>query len=279
MLKEKIKTGKPILVGSIWDPLSARIYQKAGFDALNVGSYTVAASFGFPDVGLITWLDYLEITRKVTSFSNLPVMIDGEQGFGHKNLTVYTFGEFERVGASAMRIDDKAGTVKCPYLGTPDVSPVEETVDKIRAVVQSRKSDDFMIIARSSAAHKYGFNESLERLKAFRDAGADVLWPSTWSMQDLELSKKTFPDVPLCVSLTPFSVKKYTGLTVRQAVDMGYQLIFFSSTIFFAGLKRSLEAATSIVQKGDPKQLWPDEYWDEQFLELVEFTKWTKPAV
>ncbi len=171
MLKEMIKSGKPILVGSVWDPLSALIYQKAGFDALNVGSYTVAGSFGLPDVGLITWMDYLETTRKVVSYSRLPVMVDGEQGFGYENLTSYVFGEFERVGATAMRIDDKAGDIKCPYLGTPEVSPVEETVNKIKAVVRHRRSDEFMIVARSSAAHRHGFPEALERLRAFRDAG------------------------------------------------------------------------------------------------------------
>ena len=274
MLKEKIAAGKPILVGSVWDPLSALIYQKAGFDALNVGSYPVAGSFGLPDVGLITWRDYLEITRKVISISDLPVMVDGEQGFGYENLAVYTFGEFERLGVAAMRIDDKAGDVKCPYLGTPSVSPVEETVGKIQAIKRHGKRDNFMIIARSSAGHRHGFEETLKRLKAFRDAGADMLWPSTWHKQDLDRCKQAFPDVPLCVSLTPFSQKGYAGLTVRDAAAMGYQMIFFSSTVFFRAVKAGLEAATKLVQTGDPKQLWPEEYWEKEFLDLVDLPKW-----
>jgi 2,3-dimethylmalate lyase len=274
MLKARIATGKAVLVGSVWDPLSALIYQKAGFDALNVGSYPVAGSFGLPDVGLVTWRDYLEITRKVTSISKLPIMVDGEQGFGYKNLTAYTFGEFERLGVECMRIDDKAGDVKCPYLGTPDVSPVQDTVDKIEAVKRHVQRDDFMIIARSSARHRHGFEEMLARLKAYRDAGADMLWVSTWTKQDLDRCKQAFPNVPLCVSLTPFGQKEFAGLTVRDAVDMGYQMLFFSSTIFFKAVKAALEAATKLVQTGDPLQLWPDGYWEEQFLELVELPKW-----
>jgi 2-methylisocitrate lyase-like PEP mutase family enzyme len=279
MLKARIATGKAVLVGSVWDPLSALIYQKAGFDALNVGSYPVAGSFGLPDVGLVTWRDYLEITRKVTSISKLPIMVDGEQGFGYENLTAYTFGEFQRLGVECMRIDDKAGDVKCPYLGTPEVSPVQDTVDKIKAVKRHVQRDDFMIIARSSARHRHGFEEMLARLKAYRDAGADMLWVSTWNKQDLERCKQAFPNVPLCVSLTPFGQKEFAGLTVRDAVDMGYQMLFFSSTIFFKAVKAALEAATKLVETGDPLQLWPDGYWEEQFLALVELPKWTKRGV
>ena len=276
MLKEKIRTGKPVLVGSIWDPLSAKIYEKAGFDVLNVGSYTVAGSLGVPDVGLVTWMDYVEMTRKVVSLSRLPVMVDGEQGFGYENLTTYIFGELEHVGASAVRIDDSGGEVKCPFLGVPSVSPVQETVNKIKAVARQRKSERFMIIARSFATYRHGFNETLDRLKAFRDAGAEVLYPSTYNLEDLERCKKAFPDTPLCVNLVPYGKKKFRGMTVKQAAELGYQVIFFSTTIFFKAAKAALEAASKLVQTGDPMQVWPEGFWEEQFLDLVEFRKWTE---
>ena len=276
MLREKLRSGKHIMVGSIWDPLSARIYQRAGFDAVNVGSYTVAGSLGVPDVGLITWMDSLEMIRKVSSLCNLPVMVDGEQGFGYENLTAHIFGEFERAGASVLRIDDMGDGMKCPHLGTPPVCPMEETVDKIKTVIRHRKSHETMIIARSVAGYKYDFNETLERLKAYRDAGAEILWPSTWKREDLERAKKVFPDVPLCISLTPFKKRTYAGMTVRQAMDMGYQLMFFAATIFLRSVKAGLEAATKLVETGDPFQVWPEGYWEDEFLDLIDLPKWTQ---
>ncbi len=275
MLRQALKEKGHVLVGGAWDVLSAKLFKKAGFDAVHMNSFCVAGINGLPDVGLITWLEYLEYTRRMVAVADIPVVVDAEQGFGYKNVTAHIYGEFERVGMAAFHIDDKDGTVRCPYLGKPEVVPIKEIVGKIEAVVKARQDPDVMIICRSAAAHRHGFDEMVRRLKAFEEAGADALWPSTWDPTHLERVAKAFPNTPLCLSLTPYKEKGYKELTVEMAKKLGFSMIFFSTTIFFKAVKEALEAATRLRETGDSRSVWPGDYWEEEFLELVELhRKW-----
>ena len=275
MLRKTLKEKGCLLVGGAWDVLSAKLFKKAGFDAVHMNSYCVAGINGVPDVGLITWLEYLEYTRRMVAIADIPVVVDGEQGFGYKNVTVHTYGEFERVGMAAFHIDDKGDAARCPYLGKPEVVPLGEIVGKIEAIVKARKNPEVMLICRSSATHRHGFEEMLRRLTAFKEAGADALWVSTWKLEELQKVAEAFPDTPLCLSLTPYTEKDYRGLTVEMARKMGFSMIFFSTTIFYKAFKEGLAAAIRLKETGDTRSVWPDGYWQDEFLELVELKeKW-----
>jgi 2-methylisocitrate lyase-like PEP mutase family enzyme len=275
MLRQKLKEKGCVLVGGAWDVLSAKLFKKAGFDAVHMNSFCVAGINGVPDIGLITWLEYLEYTRRMVAIPSIPVVVDAEQGFGYKNVAAHIYGEFERVGMAAYHIDDKGAAARCPYLGKPDVVPLDEIVGKIEAVVKARRNPEVMIICRSAAAHRYGFDEMMKRLKAFKEAGADALWPSTWKLDDLSRVAEAFPDTPLCLSLTPYKQKEYKVLTVETAKKLGFSMIFFSTTIFFKALKEALAAAILLKKTGDARAIWPDEFWQDEFFELVELDeKW-----
>jgi len=275
MLRNVLNQKGFVLVGGAWDVLSALIFKRAGFDAVHMNSFCVAGINGVPDVGLITWLEYLEYTRRMVAIADIPVVVDAEQGFGYKNIAEHTYREFERVGMAAYHIDDKSGNVRCPYLGKPDVVPLEEIVEKIEGVAKARRNPDVMIICRSAASHRYGFEEMLRRLKAFKAAGADALWPSTWKLTDLQRVVDVFPDTPLCLSLTPYTNKEYKTLTVESARKLGFSMIFFSTTILFKSVKEALDSAIRLKETGDTHSIWPDGYWEDEFLNLVELDqKW-----
>lgn len=275
MLRQTLKEKGSVLVGGAWDVLSAKILKKAGYDAVHMNSFCIAGINGVPDVSLIAWPEYLEYTRRMVAIADIPVVVDGEQGFGYKNIAAHTFSEFERVGMDAFHIDDKGDGAHCPYLGKPDVVPLDEIVAKIEAIVKARKNPDVMIIGRSSAAQRYGFDEMMKRLKAFKKAGADALWPSVWKLDELQKVVEAFPDTPLCLSLTPYKEKEFKGLTVEAATKLGYSMIFFSTTIFFKAVKESLEAAIRLKETGDTRSIWPGNYWMDEFLDLVELDqKW-----
>jgi 2-methylisocitrate lyase-like PEP mutase family enzyme len=273
MLKQVLKEKGYVLVGGAWDVLSAKILKKAGFDAVHMNSFCVSGINGVPDVGLITWPEYLEYTRRMVAIADVPVVVDGEQGFGYKNITAYTYTEFERVGMAAIHIDDKGDVFRCPYLGKPNVVPVEETVGKIEAMVKARKNPEVMIICRSSASHQYGFDEMVRRLKAFKEAGADALCLSTWKLEELRKAAEIFHDIPLCMTLTPYKQNEYKGMTVEMVRNIGYSIIFFSTTIFFKAVKEALEAAIRLKNTGDTRSVWPDEYWMDEYMELVEMDR------
>lgn len=280
MLRQLLKEKGHVLVGGAWDVLSAKLFKKAGFDAVHMNSFCVAGINGVPDVGLITWLEYLEYTRRMVAIAEIPVVVDAEQGFGYRNVAAHTFSEFERVGMSAFQIDDRGidenGVVNlCPYLGKPDVVPLNQIVGKIEAVVKARRNPEVMIIGRSAANYRYGFDEMMRRLKAFKEAGVDALWPSVQKSSDLERVAEAFPDIPLCVSLTPYKEKEFKVLTVESARKLGFSMIFFSTTIFFKAIKEAFEAALLLKKTGDTRSIWPGEYWEDQFLEMVDLNrKW-----
>lgn len=195
-LKQKLANNEMVLCGGVWDSLSAIIEEKAGFDAVKLGSSQLNASLGLPDLGLVTAAEVRDRIYNISNHIQIPLIVDFESGFGSERdiaSAVYWAGEFERAGATAIHIDDY-GDDKCPWLPPyiPEMMSAESVADKIKAICDHRKSDDFLIIVRSGATSscsftdkEAAFEESMRRFRMWKEAGADVVWPRCFSDEHL----------------------------------------------------------------------------------------------
>jgi 2-methylisocitrate lyase-like PEP mutase family enzyme len=174
-LRKMLESGKTLIVPGACDPISALLVERAGFQAVYIGSYaTAAAGFGMPDVGLVTMGEMAAYAKTITDAVDIPVIADGENGWDNAANIWRTIRSFEQAGVCGIHIEDHEFGKHAPV---PQVlTSRENMVQKIRAALDAREDINFLIIARTDAA--WAFNdveEAVSRMNAFTDAGADMV--------------------------------------------------------------------------------------------------------
>ena len=178
MLRQLLAQKNILVAPGAHDALSAKIVAQAGFDAVYFTGYGQAAShLGGPDVGLMTMTEMVMRARNFAAAVDIPVIADGDTGFGNVINVIRTVREYEAAGVAAIQLEDQVAPKKCGHMTGRQVVALEEMVGKIKAAVSARQDSDFVIIARTDARTNLGIEEALRRGKAFAEAGADVLFP------------------------------------------------------------------------------------------------------
>ena len=172
---DKVRNGESILAPVALDPLSARLVESLGFEAV----YLSGGGFGFQlsvSEALLTITEVAGLTRQITARSEIPLIVDGGVGFGDPLHTWRAVREIEAAGAAAIEIEDQVAPKRAHHhKGVEHLVPMEMMVDKMREAVDARRDEDFIIIARTGAVRNESFDRALERCAAYREAGADVL--------------------------------------------------------------------------------------------------------
>ena len=164
-------------VVGVCDGLSARIAAGFGFDWLHIGGYNVSgAQFGMPDVGLLTLTEIAEAARRVVGATDAPVLVDGDDGYGNHRNVMRLVRDIEATGAAGIHLEDQVFPKKCGHMAGKRVVPADRFVAKIKAFVDTRKSEDFLLFARTDAIAVEGFEAAIDRANLYREAGADVIF-------------------------------------------------------------------------------------------------------
>ena len=178
LLRDRIKTGPVIIAPGIYDAYGARLVEQAGFEAVYMTGNGVSASLlGRPDVGLVDLTLITGHAHRVAAAVDIPLICDADTGYGNAVNVRRTVEEFEAAGVAAIHIEDQASPKRCGQLpGARPVIALAEAAGKIEAAVAARRDPDFIIIARTDAAESLGLDEAIRRGRAFRKAGADVIF-------------------------------------------------------------------------------------------------------
>ena len=254
-LRELLAQPQILVAPGAHDALSAKIVAKAGFDAVYFTGYGQAAShLGGPDVGLMTMTEMVMRARNFAAAVDVPVIADGDTGFGNVINVMRTVQEYEAAGVAAIQLEDQVAPKKCGHMTGRQVVPLEEMVGKIKAAVAARKDPDFVIIARTDARTNLGIEEALRRGKAFAEAGADVLFiESPESLEEMKLITSSF-DIPVLANMVEGG--RTPLMTAHELQELGYGLVIFptSSTYITA------QAVTRVMQEprpvAQPKRCW-----------------------
>jgi methylisocitrate lyase len=184
-LRRRLAAGETLWIPGAYDVLSARLIEEAKFDGILVSGFGLAASLlGQPDTELYTMTENLSVVRAVCNVVSLPVMADGDTGYGNAINVMRAVREFEAAGAASITFEDQVAPKKCPAVSDQtDVIPFEEAVAKVRAAIAARRDPDLVIIARTDARDPA---EAMRRAKAFAAAGADVIKPISKTFNTLE---------------------------------------------------------------------------------------------
>src|SRR5947207_8862686 len=177
-LRELLAGPELIVAPGAYDALSARLIVQAGFSVVYMTGFGTAASvLGQPDVGLLTMSEMVgRVAALAAVAGDVPLIADADTGYGNPISVRRTIQEYERTGVAALHIEDQVWPKKCGHMEGKQVIPMEEMVQKVRAAVDARRNPDFVIIARTDANAVNGLEDAMRRARAYRDAGADVLF-------------------------------------------------------------------------------------------------------
>lgn len=176
-LRRQLAGDRLVVAPGIYDALSALIASQAGFETLYLSGASIAYTrYGMPDIGLVGMTEVADTLTAITDRVATPVIVDGDTGFGNALNVIRTVRAFERCGAQAIQLEDQAMPKRCGHLAGKTLVPAADMVGKIKAAVDARHSEDFLIIARTDAIAVEGCEPALERAERYLEAGADVLF-------------------------------------------------------------------------------------------------------
>ena len=248
-LRELLVQRDLLVAPGAYDALSARLIAQAGFPAVYMTGFGTAASvLGQPDVGLLTMSEMVSRAAALAAVvGDRPLIADADTGYGNPINVRRTVREYERAGVAAIHIEDQVWPKKCGHMEGKQVISVDEMVQKIRAAVDARQDPDFVIIARTDANAVYGLEDALRRGRAYREAGADVIFiEAPLSIEELRAIAQAFPDVPLLYNWAESG--KTPLLPLEEIHALGFKLVIFPVSMLFAATQALLDLLEALKQ-------------------------------
>jgi 2-methylisocitrate lyase-like PEP mutase family enzyme len=240
--REALVPGAGLLMPGVGNALAARVVEATGHKCLMVSGAAVANSYlGVPDIGLVSLNELANNVAAIRDVTGIPMLVDGDTGFGNAINVRHTVRVLERAGANAVMIEDQTFPKRCGHFDNKDIISKDEMVQKIKAAVDARHDSDMMILARTDARAIEGLSGALDRAHAYREAGADFLFvEAPLSNEELAAIPKELPGIHMCNMVIG---GKTPLLTQAELAAMGYALIVYAN----AALQASLQGMQDVL--------------------------------
>jgi methylisocitrate lyase len=237
-----------VMCPGAWNGLVAAAIAKTGFDACYISGGATANASGYPDVGLISLSEMCRTIREVSSASGLPVVADADTGYGEIECIARTVVEYERSGAAGMHIEDQHFPKRCGHLDGKTLVAKDEMVQKVITASENRTTKEFILIARTDARGVEGMDEAIDRGIAYREAGADMIFPEgLQSEEEFTQFAEACPGL-LLANMTEFG--KTPHLTAKQFGEIGYNLVIYPVTMQRVAMSAITSCLQELLQNG-----------------------------
>lgn len=250
--KDLLRQEQPLLLPCAHDALSARLIERADFAAYSIGGFALVGSrYGIPDIGLAAFGEISAGIRDIMAATTLPVMVDGDTGYGDVKNVAHTIEGYEALGASSIFIEDQVAPKRCGHMAGKDVISAEQMVAKIKAAVGARRSKDFFLIARTDARAVHGLDEALRRGEKYLEAGADGIFiEAPQSIDELKRVGRAFQGVPQIANMLEGGGQTPV-LPAAELKAMGFAMVAYPTTVIFR-VARTIEKALADIRAGRP---------------------------
>lgn len=239
----------PVVAPGVFDGLSAHLARRAGFQAVYASGGAIARSMGLPDLGLAGMAEISGRLREIVEAAGCPVLADGDTGHGTALHVRRTVRSFERLGIAGLHIEDQGFPKRCGHIEGKSLISKAEMAGKVAAAVAARRDPDFVIVARTDAIAVEGFESAMDRARAYRDAGADLLFVEAPEdeAQVAEIPRRV--ECPVMINMfrdgrTPF-------VPARKLGEMGYSLVIIASDLQRAVIRAMTDVLGAIARDGD----------------------------
>ncbi len=266
---KKIKTGNILRVPGAYNPLTAKLIEEIGYDAVYVSGGVMSNDLGYPDIGLTTLNDVSYRSKQIARVTNLPTIVDIDTGFKNCKKTIETF---EKNGITAVHIEDQIDQKRCGHLDNKELISQKKMVKKIKDCVKARKDKNFKIIARSDAKSVEGMDKMIDRCKAYIDAGAEIIFPEALANEkEFEIVRKSL-DSYLLANMTEFGKSKILDYKVLE--NLGFNIVIYPVTTQRLAMKSVEDGLRAIFADGHQNNLIGKMQTRKRLYDLVEYEKY-----
>ena len=271
-LRNKLKKQKILRFPGAYNPLSAKLIAEFGFDGIYISGGVMSNDLGLPDIGLTTLKEVSYRANQISRVSDLPAIVDADTGFGDCKKTIETF---EKLGLTGCHIEDQIEQKRCGHLNNKEIIPVGDMVKKIKSAVSAKKDKNFLIIARTDSNSVEGIKKTIDRIKAYEDAGADVLFPEAMKDEkEFEQIRKN-SKVNLLANMTEFGKSKILSAKILE--NLGYNIVIYPVTTQRLAMKSVEDGLRVIMNDGHQNNIIDKMQTRKRLYELVEYEKYNTP--
>ena len=272
MMEEKmhplVRDNQVILAAGVYDALSAKLAERAGFKVVVLTGFGVAATFiGEPDFGILTQTQILDAAWRVVNAVQIPVVVDGDTGYGGALNVVHMVSELVRMGARGILLEDQTWPKRCGHMRGKSVVSMEEHVAKIRAAREARGDALFTITARTDARDPLGLDEAIRRGKAYKEAGADLIFIE--APQSVEELKRIADEVPGPLVINNIEGGKTPILPLEELREMGFISVGYVLSGLFASAKALSDTYAYLLEHGNTDGIRDNLMAFDEFNEMI----------
>ena len=268
-LRNKLKKQKILRFPGAYNPLTAKLISEIGFDGIYISGAVMPNDLGVPDIGLTSLKEVSYRTNQISKVTDLPSIVDADTGFGDCKKTIETF---ESLGLSGCHIEDQIEQKRCGHLDNKSLIPLDKMVKKINTAAKSKKDKNFLIIARTDANSVEGLGKTIERIKAYADAGADIIFPEAMKDEkEFEQIRKN-TKVNLLANMTEFGKSKL--LSANTLEKLGYSIVIYPVSTQRLAMKNVEDGLNVIFKDGHQNNIIDKMQTRKRLYELVEYEKY-----
>ncbi|GLS82125.1 methylisocitrate lyase [Paraferrimonas haliotis] len=247
--RQAVKNNDPLQIVGTVNAYFALMAEQSGFEALYLSGAGVAnASFGLPDLGMTSMNDVVTDASRITAASELPLLVDIDTGWGGAFNIARTIKEFERAGVAAVHMEDQVSQKRCGHRPNKEVVSTEEMVDRIKAAVDARSDNDFVIMARTDAVAGEGIQAGIDRANAYLEAGADMIFAEALTELDHYRQFRSQVNAPILANMTEFG--KTELFSVSELAEAGADMVLYPLSTFRAANAAALNVMRALKQDG-----------------------------
>jgi 2,3-dimethylmalate lyase len=272
--KQLLARERPLLLPCAHDALSARLIERAGFAAYSIGGFPlVGARHALPDIGLVGFGEMSAGIRDIMAATDLPVLVDGDDGYGDVKNVAHTVASYETIGVAAIFIEDQRAPKRCGHMAGKDVIDAAVMAAKLRAAAAARRNPDTFLIARTDARAVHGLDEALRRAELYLQAGADGLFvEAPQTVDELQRVGRAFQGVPQIANMleggrTPL-------LPPQELFDLGFAMVAYPTSLIFR-VTRTIERALANLKSG-ALEIENEGVDFDAFKDIIGFARWAE---
>jgi len=271
-LKKKLNNQKILRFPGAYNPLAAKLIAEIGFDGVYISGAVMSNDLGIPDIGLTSLKEVSYRANQISRVTDLPSIVDADTGFKNCKKTIETF---ENLGLAGCHIEDQIDEKRCGHLDNKEIISSKEMVKKIKSCVSARKDKNFLIIARTDANIVEGLDKTIDRIKAYEEAGADIIFPE--AMKDKKEFEKIRKNskVSLLANMTEFGKSKL--LSANELHNLGYNIVIYPVTTQRLAMKNVEDGLKAIFKDGHQNNIIDKMQTRKRLYELVDYEKYNTP--
>ena len=266
---KNLKKNKILRVPGAYNPLTAKIIEEIGYDAVYVSGGVISNDLGYPDIGLTSLKEVSYRSKQIARITNLPTIVDIDTGFKSCKKTIKTF---EKIGVAAVHIEDQVDQKRCGHLDNKELITPKKMVKKIKECVAAKKDKNFKIIARSDARNVEGLDKMIDRCKAYIDAGAEIIFPEALKNEkEFEIVRKKL-NCYLLANMTEFGKSKL--LNFKKLENLGYNIVIYPVTTQRLAMKSVEDGLRTIFRDGHQNNIIGKMQTRKRLYDLVDYEKY-----